>query len=82
MKITDIVHNYPDGNSRLVCGLCRVRAFISESGTVVLLTDLDEKNDGQSVTNAVERIIKSLQELGVVIGPASYLEHYEREDPQ
>lgn len=82
MKITDIVHNYPDGNSRLVCGLCRVRAFISESGTVVLLTDLDEKNDGQSVTNAVERIIKSLQELGVVIGPVTYLEHYEREDPQ
>lgn len=82
MKTTDIVHNYPDGSSRLDCGLCRVRSFVSESGTVVLLTDLDRKNDGQSVTNAVERIIKSLQELGVVIGPATYLEHYEREDSQ
>lgn len=82
MKITDIVHNYPDGNARLICGLCRVRSFMSESGIVVLLTDLGDKNDGQSVTNAVERIIKSLRELGVVIGPATYLEHYEREDPR
>lgn len=81
MKITDIVHNYPDG-SRLARGLCRVRSFVNESGIVVLLTDLGDKNDGQSVTNAVERIIKSLQVLGVVMGPATYLEHYEREDPR
>lgn len=79
MKITDVVHNYPDG-SCLARGLCRVRLFVNESGIVVLLTDLGNKNDGQSVTNAVEHIIKSLQVLGVVMGPATYLEHYERED--
>ena len=46
MKVTDIVHNYPDG-SRLARGLCRVRSFVNESGIVVLLTDLGNKNDGQ-----------------------------------
>lgn len=81
MKTMDIVHNYPDGDPRLKCGLCRVRTFVNEQGTVVLLTDLDNKNDGQSVTNAVERIIKSLHQMGIVIGPATYLEHYEKEDP-
>ena len=81
MKIMDIVHNYPDG-SRLARGLCRVRLFVNESGVVALLTDLGNKNDGQSVTNAVEHIIKSLYVLGVVMGPATYLQHYEREDPR
>ncbi|MBX8508519.1 DUF4263 domain-containing protein [Pseudomonas cichorii] len=81
MKTTDIVHNYPDGDARLKCGLCRVRSFVSNLGTVVLLTDLDDKNDGQSVTNAVERIIKSLHQLGIVIGPATYVEHYEKDEP-
>ena len=81
MKTMDIVHNYPDGDSRLESGLCRVRTFVNEHGTVVLLTDLDKKNDGQSVTNVVERIIKSLQQMGVVIDPATYVEHYEKEDP-
>lgn len=82
MKTTDIVHNYPDGDVGLERGLCRVRTFVNEAKTVVLLTDLDDKNDGQSVTNAVEYIIKSLQELGVVIGPATYVEHYERSEPK
>ncbi|ROM90743.1 Shedu immune nuclease family protein [Pseudomonas brassicacearum] len=81
MKVIDMVHNYPDGVGGLKRGLCRVRSFVTEAGTVVLLTDLDDKNDGMSVTNAIERIIKSLHELGIVIGPATYIEHYEDDDP-
>lgn len=81
MKIIDIVHDYALGSSRLRRGLCRVRIFRTATDTTVLLTDLDEKNDGMSVTNAVEHIIKSLHELGIVLPPATYIEHYEREDP-
>ncbi|WP_236486564.1 hypothetical protein, partial [Pseudomonas syringae] len=62
--------------------LCRVRTFVDDASTVVLLTDLDAKNDGQSVTNAGERIIKSLQDLGIVVGSATYVEHYERNEPE
>jgi len=47
---------------------------------VVLLTDLGDKNDGQSVTNAAEMIIQSLFEQGYVIGPATFIEHYEDTD--
>ncbi len=81
MKVIDIVHNYPDGFGGLDCGLCRVRSFVTGSGTIVLLTELDRKNDGMSVSNAVERIIPSLQNLGIVLGDAIYIDHSERKDP-
>lgn len=79
MKILDIVHDYPKGDAGLRSGLCRVRSFLGERGLIVLLTELDSKNDGFSITNAVERIISSLQSLGLVLGNAVYLEHYERD---
>jgi hypothetical protein len=82
LKITDIVHDYHDGITHLSAGLCRVRSFINLSKTVVLLTELDTTNDGTSVTNAVEYIIQSLIEQGKVIGPATFIEHYERADSQ
>jgi Domain of unknown function (DUF4263) len=82
MKILDIVHNFADGNTRLGCGLCRVRSFAGSSGTVVLLTDLGDLNDGQSVTNAVEIIVESLMLQGYVIPPASFIEHYEHSGAQ
>ncbi|WP_236174035.1 Shedu immune nuclease family protein [Pseudomonas pseudonitroreducens] len=82
MKIIDIVHDYPKGDAGLRSGLCRVRSFLGEGGLVVLLTELDGKNDGFSITNAVERIIVSLQRLGLVLGDAVYLEHYERDSPE
>lgn len=44
----------------------------------MLITDLGDKNDGQSVTNAVEIIIKSLLDQGYVVPPATFIEHYER----
>ncbi|UVM66141.1 DUF4263 domain-containing protein [Pseudomonas sp. B21-009] len=81
MKVIDMVHDYPQGSSRFDRGLCRVRTFVTSVHTVVLLTDLDEKNDGMSVTNAVEHIIKSLHELGIIIGSAIYIDHTERKDP-
>ncbi len=81
MKVTDIVHNFSDGRTHVSRGMCRVRTFIGPSGTVALLTDLGGKNDGQSVTNAVENIIRSLLDKGKVIAPAIFIEHYERSSP-
>lgn len=80
MKTLDIVHAFNDGRTRISRGLCRVRSFVGPAGTVVLLTDLGDKNDGQSVTNALEIIIKSLIDQGYVIPPATFVEHYERSD--
>ncbi|WP_422126350.1 Shedu anti-phage system protein SduA domain-containing protein [Thioalkalivibrio sulfidiphilus] len=80
MKILDIVHQFNDGRTHISRGICRVRYFVGPAGTVVLLTDLGDKNDGQSVTNAVEVIIKSLLDQGYIISPATFIEHYERSD--
>lgn len=82
MKILDIVHSFHDGKTRVSRGLCRVRSFVGQSGTAVLLTDLGDKNDGQSVTNAVETVIDSLLRQGFVLEPTTFIEHYERNDPQ
>jgi hypothetical protein len=80
MKVLDIVYDFVCGNTLVSRGLCRVRSFVGSSGTVVLLTDLGELNDGQSVTNAVESIVHSLVRQGYVIPPATFIEHYERQD--
>jgi Domain of unknown function (DUF4263) len=80
MKVLDIVHNFGDDNVRLSRGICRVRSFADDSGTVVLLTDLGDLNDGRSVTSAVESIVESLVLQGYVIPPATFIEHYERLD--
>src|SRR5262245_52271962 len=79
MKHLDIVHSFHDRRTRISRGLCRVRSFVASSATVVLLTDLGDKNPGQSVTNAVELVIDSLLEQGLVIPPATFIEHYERD---
>lgn len=81
MKILDIVHSFHDGRNRVSRGLCRVRSFVGETGTFVLMTDLGDKNNGQSVTNAVEMITGSLIRQGLVLEPAIFIEHYERDDP-
>lgn len=47
---------------------------------MVLLTDLGDKNFGQSVTNAAEVIIKSLLDQGYIIPPTTFIEHYEHND--
>ena len=79
MKILDIVDSFHDGKNRVSRGLCRVRSFVSQCGTTVLLTDLGNKNDGQSLTNAVETFIDSLFRQGLVLEPAIFIEHYERQ---
>lgn len=79
MKHLDIVHSFHNHRTYVSKGLCRVRSFTTPSGTVVLLTDLGDKNDGQSVTNAIEVVIDSLFEQGLVIPPATFIEHYERD---
>ena len=80
MKQIDIVHSFHDHRTQVSRGICRVRSFATPSGKVVLLTDLGDKNDGQSVTNAVEIVIDSLIEQGLVVPPVTFVEHYERDD--
>ncbi|QRR05093.1 DUF4263 domain-containing protein [Burkholderia sp. MS455] len=80
MKTLDIVHQFNDARTHVSRGICRVRCFVSPAGMVALLTDLGNKNDGLSVTNAVELIIKSLLDQGYIIPPATYIEHYETND--
>lgn len=79
MKILDVVHDFGDNRITLCGGICRVRSYVGKSGIVVLLTDLGNLNDGQSVTNAVEKIIKSVTENGLVTQSAIFIEHYERD---
>lgn len=78
MKILDVVHDFGKNRTKSCGGICRVRNYIGIKGLVVLLTDLGELNDGQSVTNAVEKIIESITQKGFVTQPAIYIEHYER----
>lgn len=82
MKLLDIVYNYSATNNSLRCSLCRVRSFIGSNGIIVLLTELNELNDGPSVTNAIENIIDSLINQGYVVPPARFIEHYEKTDPK
>lgn len=81
MKTLDTVHRFNDRRTHVSKGLCRVRCFVVNGSTTVLLTDMGDRNDGPSVTNAVEAVIESLLEQGVVIPPATFVEHYERTTP-
>lgn len=78
MKILDVVHDFGNNRTSSCGGICRVRSYIGSKGMVVLLTDLGELNDGQSVTNAVEIIIDSITKKGLVTQPSIFIEHYER----
>lgn len=79
MKILDIVHDFGNNNIESCGGICRVRSYLGEKGLVVLLTDLGELNDGQSVTNAVEKIVESITKKGLVLQTPIFVEHYERD---
>ncbi len=45
----------------------------------MLLTDVGDKNPGQSVTNAIEVIRNALYQQGHAIDPATFIEHYEKD---
>lgn len=79
MKILDVVHDFGNNRTEALGGICRVRSYVGGRGIVVVLTDLGDLNDGQSVTNAVEKIIDSVTTKGLVTQSAIYIEHYERD---
>ncbi|WLF83472.1 Shedu anti-phage system protein SduA domain-containing protein [Moraxella sp. ZY210820] len=73
MKILDFVLDFTSDKLK---GFCRVRTYMSNQQPVTILTELD-KNDGQSVTNAVEIIIEKLHnEFG--FKKHIFIEHYEK----
>ena len=79
MKILDFVFDF--GKPAYgTGGLCRVRSYtaINRNELVTFLTELD-KNDGQSITNAIELIIRKLiAEKG--FEQHIFIEHYERKN--
>lgn len=78
MKTLDIVYDFSEPASLKRGGLCRVRLFVHNSHTAVLITNLDDVNDGQSVTNAIENIIGSIKDEGYAPTQSTFIEHYEK----
>ena len=79
MKILDFVFDFGTASLNGTGGLCRVRTYVAkDSKPVTFLTELD-KNDGQSVTNAVEFIIEKLI-LDRGFNDHIFIEHYERDN--
>lgn len=82
MKISDLILSYPTGKGSRQRGLCRLRSFATSHGLVVLLTDLGNKNTGMSVTNAIEEVVGTAIQKGIVNGDSVFIEHYERDSFQ
>ena len=80
MKISDQIFQFPTIIDNRCPGICRVRTFASTTqGAIALLTDLGDKNPGNSVTNAVELIRETLIARGIIGSNTSIIEHYEPE---
>ena len=78
MKISDFIFDFKGSIKNEKSGFCRVRIFSVEDKIIVILTELDN-NDGQSVTNCIEYIVRALYQKGFVLDPsAMFIEHYER----
>lgn len=81
MKISDFVFRCPAHSSWNKDGIYRIRIFVSKDYlTYVVITDLGEKNTGQSVTNGIEKIINALVFRGFVKRDFLFVEHYEKSD--
>ncbi|MDO4697996.1 MAG: DUF4263 domain-containing protein [Pasteurellaceae bacterium] len=79
MKVSDFILDFKGNIKHADNGFCRVRIFTAQKKIIVILTELDN-NDGQSVTNCIEHIIKYLNKMGYVCGNAIFIEHYEDYD--
>lgn len=80
MKLSDQIVQFPGWGSRQQ-NLCRVRTFIGASKSVVaLITDLSDLHPGQSITNAIEQVLATLVQRGVILSSAELVEHYEGAD--
>lgn len=78
MKISDFIFRYSSHRGQLRDSLCRVRLFYSpEKGKCALLTDIGNKNPGQSVTNSIEALKRTLIESGHIDEDTRIIEHYE-----
>ncbi|HGF7479404.1 TPA: Shedu immune nuclease family protein [Vibrio mimicus] len=60
--------------------MCRVRVFVNRDEIIsCVLTDLGNKNPGQSITNSIEDAISALVQQGVVPEKTCFIEHYDKE---
>ncbi len=80
MKINDFVFTYGERYDSRRKSMCRVRVFVNRDERIsCILTDLGNKNPGQSITNSVEDAISALIEQGLVPEKACFIEHYDKE---
>jgi hypothetical protein len=78
MKVSDFIFRYSSHRGQIHDSLCRVRLFYSpDQGKSALLTDIGNKNPGQSVTNSIESLARSLIESGHIDESTRLIEHYE-----
>ncbi|WP_445656951.1 Shedu immune nuclease family protein [Achromobacter sp. NCFB-sbj8-Ac1-l] len=79
MKVSDFIFEYDVGADRSP-GACRLRIFVNHCQEVyVLMTDLEDRYKGPSITNTVESLKEALILKGLVPTGANYIEHYPRE---
>ncbi|POY44202.1 DUF4263 domain-containing protein [Avibacterium gallinarum] len=77
MKISDFIFDFQSNIKNANNGFCRVRIFSAKDGVIVILTELDN-NDGMSITNCIEDIVRGLYEEGFILdSSAKFIEHYE-----
>jgi len=80
MKLSDQIVQFPGWNKQQQ-NLCRVRTFLGASNAVVaLVTDLSDIHPGQSITNAIEQVHRTLVQRGIILPDTDLIEHYEGVD--
>ncbi|ENM5752114.1 DUF4263 domain-containing protein [Vibrio mimicus] len=80
MKVNDFVFTYGGRYDPRRKSMCRVRVFVNRDEIIsCVLTDLGNKNPGQSITNSIEDAISALVQQGVVPEKTCFIEHYDKE---
>lgn len=70
MKVNDFIHVYHRT-------ICRVRTYINKDKKYFIITELNE-NQGESITNCIEHLIKSLIKQGYAKSDDIFIEHNQK----
>lgn len=80
---TDVIFQwigFGDGHFRGWNSWCRLRIWRNKS--IVLMSDLDEKDAGTSITNSIENIMSLIRKTYELTEPITWIEHYPRHNLQ
>ena len=78
MKISDMIFQFPTSEYKVQDGLCRIRIFVNDQHTYILITDIGSKSNTASITNNIELINQHLLRTGVILENTITIEHYEK----